>query len=52
MKQIRLAKMDELLGKALIDLRNLSHSLDADYIRNNGWTGLVVKLMNNLQNYG
>ena len=45
-------KMDELLGKALPDLRNLSHSLDADYIRNNGWTGLVVKLMNSLQNTG
>ena len=41
--------MDELLGKALVDLRNLSHSLDADYIRNNGWTGLVIKLMNSLQ---
>jgi signal transduction histidine kinase len=48
----RIAKMDELLGKALTDLRNLSHSLDADYIRNNGWTGLVIKLMNNLEATG
>jgi len=48
----KIAKMDELLGKALTDLRNLSHSLDADYIRNNGWTGLVVKLMNSLENTG
>src|SRR4029079_4190367 len=32
----RIAKMDDLLTKALTDLRNLSHSLDADYIRNNG----------------
>ena len=42
----------ELLGKALNDLRNLSHSLDADYIRNNGWAGLVRKLLNNLRNTG
>ena len=48
----KVSKMDELLGKALFDLRSLSHSLDADYIRNNGWTGLVIKLMNNLQNTG
>ncbi|MFI5132488.1 MAG: sensor histidine kinase, partial [Chitinophagales bacterium] len=48
----KISKMDELLGKALLDLRNLSHSLDGDYIRNNGWTGLVVKLMNSLQTTG
>jgi signal transduction histidine kinase len=48
----RIAKMDDLLTKALADLRNLSHSLDADYIRNNGWTGLVVKLLNNLEATG
>src|SRR5258705_5255222 len=48
----KISRMDDLLGKALFDLRNLSHSLDADYIRNNGWTGLVVKLMNGLQNTG
>ena len=48
----KIAKMDEMLGKALADLRNLSHSLDGDYIRNNGWTGLVVKLLNNLEATG
>jgi len=48
----RIAKMDELLTKALSDLRNLSHSLDADYIRNNGWTGLVIKLLNNIEATG
>ncbi|TMI74028.1 MAG: hypothetical protein E6H09_03605 [Bacteroidetes bacterium] len=48
----KIAKMDELLGKALTDLRNLSHSLDSDYIRNNGWTGLVIKLLNNLEATG
>jgi signal transduction histidine kinase len=48
----KIARMDEMLGKALADLRNLSHSLDGDYIRNNGWTGLVIKLMNNLEATG
>jgi signal transduction histidine kinase len=48
----KIVQMDELLGKALTDLRNLSHSLDADYIRNNGWTELVHKLLNNVQNTG
>ena len=48
----KIAQMDGLLTKALTDLRNLSHSLDADYIRNNGWTELVHKLLNNVQNTG
>ncbi|MDP4262150.1 MAG: ATP-binding protein [Bacteroidota bacterium] len=48
----KITLMDELLGKAITDLRNLSHSLDADFIRNNGWTGPVQKLLNNLQNTG
>jgi len=44
--------MDELLGKAIGDLRNLSHSLDADHIRNKGWTGAVSKLLNDLHKSG
>lgn len=44
--------MDELLTKALTDLRNLSHSLDADYIRNNGWPSPVRKLLQHLENTG
>jgi signal transduction histidine kinase len=48
----KIASMDNLLDKALIDLRNLSHSLDTDYIRNKGWTEPVVKLMQNLKNTG
>jgi signal transduction histidine kinase len=48
----KISRMDEMLGKALADLRNLSHSLDGDYIRNNGWTGLVIKLLNNLEATG
>ncbi len=44
--------MDELLGKAISDLRSLSHSLDADHIRNNGWTVAVQKLLSDLQKSG
>ena len=41
--------MDELMGKAITDLRSLSHSLDADLIRNKGWMVAVAKLLNDLQ---
>jgi signal transduction histidine kinase len=44
--------MDELLGKALTDLRNLSHSLDGDHIRRHGWTLSVQKLLDDLQKSG
>ncbi|MBC7948020.1 MAG: hypothetical protein H7Y42_09095 [Chitinophagaceae bacterium] len=50
--EIKIGQMDELLGKALIDLRHLSHSLDADYIRTNGWAVPVKKLLQQLQNTG
>ncbi|NJM32468.1 MAG: hypothetical protein HC848_05885, partial [Limnobacter sp.] len=40
------------MGKAIGDLRSLSHSLDADHIRNNGWTVAVQKLLNDLQKTG
>jgi signal transduction histidine kinase len=48
----KISKMDEMLGKALSDLRNLSHSLDADYIRDNGWHVPVTKLLRSLQDTG
>jgi signal transduction histidine kinase len=48
----KITSMDNLLDKALIDVRNLSHSLDTDYIRNKGWTEPVAKLMQNLRNTG
>jgi signal transduction histidine kinase len=48
----KITLIDELLGKALTDIRNLSHTLDADYIRKIGWSGLVQKLMTALQNTG
>ena len=44
--------MDELMGKAITDLRSLSHSLDADHIRNKGWLTAVTKLLNDLQKTG
>jgi signal transduction histidine kinase len=44
--------MDELLGKAIGDLRSLSHSLDADQVRNTGWVTAVQKLMTDLQKSG
>jgi signal transduction histidine kinase len=48
----RITHMDELLGRALTDLRNLSHSLDADHIRDNGWHTPVRKLLQQLQDTG
>ena len=44
--------MDGLMEKALTDLRNLSHSLDADYIRNKGWAEPVTRLLHDLQKTG
>jgi signal transduction histidine kinase len=48
----KISQMDDLLGKALVDLRNLSHSLDADHIRDNGWHTPVRKLLQQLENTG
>ena len=44
--------MDELLGKAITDLRSLSHLLDTDYIRTTGWAGAVEKLFIDLKRTG
>jgi signal transduction histidine kinase len=44
--------MDSLMEKVIMDLRNLSHSLDTDHIRNNGWAEPVRNLLQNLQNTG
>lgn len=41
--------MDELMGKAITDLRNLSHSLDTDLIRNTGWIKASDRLLLALQ---
>lgn len=44
--------MDEWMEKAITDLRNLSHSLDADHIRHHGWISPVTKLLTGLQRSG
>jgi signal transduction histidine kinase len=51
-EEAKLKLMDDLLSKAMIDLRNLSHSLDADYIRHNGWIEPACKLLMHLQSTG
>lgn len=48
----RLVHMDVLLEKGLADLRQLSHSLDADQIRSTGWISPATKLINSLQGTG
>ncbi len=41
--------MDDLLGKAITDLRNLSHSLDTDLIRKTGWVKATERLLNDIR---
>ena len=48
----KIVLMDEWMEKAITDLRHLSHSLDADHIRNHGWMSPVKKLLNGLQRSG
>lgn len=48
----KLTLIDELMEKALADLRSLSHSLDADIIRKKGWLEMLRKLLNDLQKSG
>lgn len=49
---VKLNLVDELMEKALSDLRSLSHSLDADIIRKKGWLEMVRKLLTDLQKSG
>ncbi len=44
--------IDEMLEKSIADLRSLSHSLDSDRIRINGWVNEVEKLLIYLQKSG
>lgn len=48
----KITMMDELLGKAITDLRSISHLLDTDYIRTTGWAGAVEKLFLDLNRTG
>jgi len=48
----KLNLIDELMEKALTDLRSLSHSLDADIIRKKGWIEMLRKLLIDIQKTG
>jgi signal transduction histidine kinase len=48
----KVVHIDELMGKALTDLRNLSHSLDTDIIRNTGWPKAAERLLMDLGKTG
>jgi signal transduction histidine kinase len=41
----KIEMMDDLMGRAITDLRNLSHSLDTDVIRNTGWIKATERLL-------
>lgn len=51
-EQQKLELMDELVGKAITDLRSLSHLLNTDQIRNEGWIKAVEKLVSDLDRSG
>lgn len=44
----RIAATDELLARAIADLRHLSHSMNSNYIRETGFVGAVKGLLDNL----
>jgi signal transduction histidine kinase len=48
----KIEMMDDLMGKAIADLRSISHSLNADHIRTNGWMLPVTRLLSDLQKTG
>lgn len=51
-EQEKLELMDELMEKAITDLRSLSHSLNTEFIRKGGWTKAVERLFNDLKRTG
>jgi len=51
-EQSKLNLMDELLGKAITDLRSLSHLLNGELIRTEGWVKAVEKLFGDLHRSG
>ena len=51
-EQEKINMMDELMEKAITDLRSLSHLLDTDYIRTTGWMGAAEKLFLDLKRTG
>ncbi|HEX7845731.1 MAG TPA: ATP-binding protein [Chitinophagaceae bacterium] len=51
-EQQKIDLLDELVGKAITDLRGLSHLLSTDQVRNEGWVKAVEKLFNGLDRSG
>lgn len=51
-QESRLQRIDDLLGKAISDLRNLSHSLDSEVIRSAGWLKAAERLFSDLEKTG
>jgi signal transduction histidine kinase len=51
-EQEKLELMDELMEKAITDLRSLSHSLNTEFIRKGGWTKAVERLFTDLKRTG
>ena len=49
---VKVNLVDELMEKAITDLRNLSHSLDADLIRKKGWPEVTRKLLRDVERSG
>ncbi|MET0392234.1 MAG: ATP-binding protein [Chitinophagaceae bacterium] len=48
----KIDRMDQLMEKAINDLRNLSHSLDTDIISKSGWIKATERLFNDLAKTG
>jgi signal transduction histidine kinase len=48
----KIVLIDEQMGNAIADLRNLSHSLNTDVIRNTGWVKAAQRLLADLEKTG
>ena len=48
----KIVLIDEQMGNAIADLRNLSHSLSTDVIRNTGWIKAAQRLLADLEKTG
>lgn len=48
----KIVLIDEQMGNAIADLRNLSHSLNTDVIRNTGWIKAAQRLLADLEKTG
>jgi signal transduction histidine kinase len=50
--QQRIDETDELLGKAIVDLRNLSHTLNSNFMAESGLTSSLTKLVETIRRSG